>query len=265
MGAPFDLSFIFRFFPKLLDTLGLTLLIVAGSLAAGIFAGFLVALPRMYNVPVLKRFSQVYVSFFRGTPILIQLFLFYYGLPEILKLAGIDISKAPVLFFVIITYGLNTGAFLSETIRASVTAVNRGQIEAAYAVGMTGYQAFSRIVWPQALAVAVPVFSNVVLALLKDTSLAFTLGVMELTGKAQTLGALTQHFVEAYISLALIYLVISLVLERLLKLAERRLLRHEQPVSTGGGRFRLWFRLPRARSYRQLIADANAGKGGAEL
>lgn len=111
MGAPFDYTYIFSYFPKLLSTLGITLLIVTGSLLVGIIIGFLIALPRLYRIPVLNTMARVYVSFFRGTPILIQLFLFYYGLPEIMKLAHIDISKAPVLLFVISAYGLHTGAF----------------------------------------------------------------------------------------------------------------------------------------------------------
>lgn len=228
MVQDFDFAYLFQFVPKLLSTLGTTLFIVAGAAALGLAAGLLAALPRLYRVPVLQRISQVYVSFFRGTPILIQLFLFYYGLPELLKPAGIDVTKAPVLFFVILTYGLHTGAYVSETIRAAVTSVDRGQVEAAYAVGMTGYQAFSRIVLPQALALALPVFANTLLGLLKDTSLAFTLGVMEMTGKAQTLATLTQHFAEAYLSLALIYLAVSFFLEKLMLRAENRLLRHEK-------------------------------------
>ncbi|MBE9913318.1 amino acid ABC transporter permease [Paenibacillus donghaensis] len=260
MGAPFDYTYIFSYFPKLLSTLGMTLLIVGGSLLVGMIVSFFIALPRLYRIPVLNTLARVYVSFFRGTPILIQLFLFYYGLPEILKLAHVDISKAPVVVFVILTYGLHTGAFMSETIRASVTAVDRGQVEAAYAVGMGGYQAFTRIVLPQALAIAIPVFSNLVIALLKDTSLAFTLGVMEMTGKAETLGSLTQHFIEAYISLALIYLAVSLTLERLLLIAERRLLRHEQPDAAGHRRFLL----QRKSSYRHMVASIDSGKGGAE-
>ncbi|QHW33382.1 amino acid ABC transporter permease [Paenibacillus rhizovicinus] len=228
MGAKFDISYVFTFFPKLLSTLQTTLLIAGGALLAGLIFGFIAALPRLYKVPVLQRLSQLYASFFRGTPILIQLFLFYYGLPEVLKLIGIDISRAPVLLFVIVTYGLHTGAYVSETIRSAVASVDRGQVEAAYSVGMSGYQAFTRIVMPQALAIAVPVLSNVILALLKDTSLAFSLGVMEMTGKTSSLATLTNHFVESYISLALIYLVISIVLERLLLVLEKRLLRHEK-------------------------------------
>ncbi len=262
MGAPFEIGYVFSFLPKLLETLGVTLLIVAGSLLTGLAAGFLVALPRMYKIPVLRTLSGIYLSFFRGTPILIQLFLFYYGLPEILKLVGLDLTRAPVMFFVILTYGLHTGAYAAEMIRASVEAVDRGQVEAAYAAGMTPYQAFSRIVLPQALGIAVPVFSNLVIALLKDTSLAFTLGVMEMTGKAQTLGALTQHFIETYIALAFIYLIISFTLERLLAAAERRLTRHEIRERSGGaGRFKL----KRRGSYRSVwnsLAEADTGKGG---
>ncbi|AZN42812.1 amino acid ABC transporter permease [Paenibacillus albus] len=228
MGATFDISYVFQFIPKLLHTLGTTLFIVAGAMLLGLLFGFIAALPRLYKVPVLQRISQVYASFFRGTPILIQLFLFYYGLPEVLKLIGLDLSKAPVLFFVILTYGLHIGSYVSETIRSAVTSVDRGQVEAAYAIGMTGYQAFTRIVMPQALGIAVPVLSNVLIGLLKDTSLAFTLGVMELTGKSQTLASVTRHFIESYIALALVYLVISMILERLLLVAERRLLRHEK-------------------------------------
>ncbi|CAM4469376.1 amino acid ABC transporter permease [Paenibacillus phoenicis] len=261
MGAPFDFSFVISAFSKLWSTLGVTLLIVGGSLLTGMIVGFVIAFPRLYRIPVLQQFSKVYVSFFRGTPILIQLFLFYYGLPELLKLVHLDISRAPVLFFVILTYGLHTGAFMSEMIRASVTAVDRGQVEAAYAIGMKGHQAFTRIVLPQALAVAVPVFSNMVIALLKDTSLAFTLGVMELTGKAQTLGALTQHFIEAYLALAFIYLVVSFTLEKLLRAAERRLLKHEQ--TDGAERRR--FRIERKPSLRAMFAGIGAEKGGAKL
>jgi L-cystine transport system permease protein len=261
MGASFDFNFVLSFLPKLLTTLGTTLLIVAFSLLVGILVGFLVALPRLYKVPVLRTCSEIYISFFRGTPILIQLFLFYYGLPEIMNIIHVDMTKTPVLVFVILTYGLHSGAFMSEMIRASVTAVDRGQVEAAYAMGMTGYQGFTRIILPQALAIAVPVFSNLVIALLKDTSLAFTLGVMEMTGKAQTLGVITQHFIEAYIALALIYLVISFTIEKLLLVAERRLLLHENRNSPVKNRFSIrknW-------SYRQIVTEMKSGKGGVGL
>ncbi|REK68346.1 MAG: cysteine ABC transporter permease [Cohnella sp.] len=224
-----ELRYVFEFIPKLLSSLHTTLLIVAASMALGLAIGVLVALPRLYRVPVLQRLSQLYVSFFRGTPILILLFLIYYGLPELLKLVHIDVTRTPVLVFVILTYALHSAAYISEAVRAAVEAVDRGQTEAAYAIGMTGFQAFVRVVLPQALAVSVPVLANQVIANLKDTSLAFSLGVMEMTGKAQTLVAATRHFIEAYVSLAAIYFVISLILQKLFQIAERRLLKYEGP------------------------------------
>lgn len=230
MSRKFDITYVFDFIPKLLTYLNITLLIVGSSILLGLVIGMLVALPRLYNVPVLKRISQVYVSFFRGTPILIQLFLIYYGLPTILQWINIDISRVAVLYFVILAYALNSGAFVSEMIRASVSAVDKGQIEAAQSIGMSGYQTFTRIILPQALAISILLFGNLVIGNLKDTSLAFTLGVMEMTGRSQTLGTATQHFVETYIALSLIYFVISMILEQVFLWLERRLHRHEASV-----------------------------------
>lgn len=254
MGLPFDISYVFSFVPKLASTLLLTLGIVAGSLLSGLLFGLIAALPRLYRIPVLQQASVAYASFFRGTPILIQLFLIYYGLPELLKMAHIDVTRTPVLVFVILTYGLHTGAFVSETIRGAVMAVDRGQVEAAYALGMTGPQAFLRIAAPQALAIAVPVLANQTLALLKDTSLSFTLGVMEMSGKAQSLARITQHFLEAYLALALLYLAVAFILEKLLLAAERRLLRHERPGEAAGR-----FRLRRGLTLRKLASGLQGG------
>lgn len=228
MGAQFDIQYVFEYFVKLLPFIQISLFIVASSIVLGLLFGLLAALPRLYRVPVLQRLSQLYASFFRGTPILIQLFLLYYGLPEVLKLVHIDITRLPVLVFVILVYGLHSGAYVSEGIRAAVSAVDRGQVEAAYAVGMNGFQAFTRIVFPQAIAIAVPILANLVIATLKDTSLAFTLGVMELTGKSQTLATMSRHFIESYIALAAVYFILSIALERLFLLAERRMLKHER-------------------------------------
>lgn len=260
MGKKFDITYVFIHFPKLLTCLNTTLSIVIFSMLFGFIFGLIAALPMVYKIPVLKRLSELYISFFRGTPILIQLFLIYYGLPQLLLLLHINVSKAPVLTFVILTYALNSGAFLSEAIRTAVLSVDRGQVEAAYSIGMTEYQAFRRIVIPQALAIAIPVFANLVIANLKDTSLAFTLGVMDLTGKAQTLAQLTQHFIETYIALAFIYLAISLVLEKLFSLAERHLLEYENQREFGKrlyGRKRLLVNL--------FPSEIKLQKGGSRL
>ncbi|MUT66864.1 amino acid ABC transporter permease [Paenibacillus sp. NEAU-GSW1] len=220
----FDPTAIFGYIIQLLPFLRMTLLIVGGSILIGLFIGLIVALPRLYRIPLLKQLSQIYVSFFRGTPILIQLFLFYYGVPEFLKLFQIDASRTSAIYFVILTYALHSGAYISEVIRGAVEAVDRGQVEAAYAIGMNSYQAFVRIVLPQALAISIPVFANVVTGNLKDTSLAFSVGIMDITGKARTVGALTQQFVEIYIALTLIYFLLSYGLQKLFAFIERRLM-----------------------------------------
>ncbi|MCR2806321.1 amino acid ABC transporter permease [Paenibacillus soyae] len=223
----FEIAYVFEYFYRLLPSLKVTLLIVGSSIGLGTIVGLLVALPQLYRIPVLRRLSQLYVSFFRGTPILIQLFLFYYGVPEVLKLVYVDLTRTPALFFVILTYSLHSGAYIAEVIRGAVSAVDRGQVEAAYAVGMNGFQAFSRIVLPQALSISIPVFGNIVIGNLKDTSLAFTLGILDITGKAQTMGTLSQRFIEIYISLAALYFIISFALQKLFDRLEKRLLRHE--------------------------------------
>ncbi|WP_372638375.1 amino acid ABC transporter permease [Cohnella sp.] len=259
MGAKFDIQYVFEYFVKLLPFVQISLVIVASSILLGLLFGLLAALPRLYRVPVLQRLSGIYASFFRGTPILIQLFLFYYGLPEALKLIHIDVSRLPVLSFVILVYGLHSGAYVSEGIRAAVTAVDRGQVEAAYAVGMSGFKAFTRIVFPQALAIAVPILANLVIATLKDTSLAFTLGVMELTGKSQTLATISRHFIESYIALAAVYFILSVVLERLFLHLERRMLKYER--ETGKSKRSLLRNKRLERSANTSVALSKGGTG----
>jgi len=240
MGAEFNFGLIFDYFLKLLPFIKISLIIVGSSILVGLGVGLLVALPRMYKVPIFQRLSQVYVSFFRGTPILIQLFLIYYGVPEILKLLNVDVSRFDVLYFVILTYGLHSAAFISEGIRASVSAVDRGQIEAAYSVGMNGYEAFKRIIAPQAFAIWIPILGNLIIGTLKDTSLAFTLGVMELTGQSQTLGLLNRHFIESYLALALVYFILSVFLEKGFILLERRFIKYEKTsVEKSGNAFKI--------------------------
>lgn len=144
-------------------------------------------------------------------------------------------------------------------IRAAVGAVDRGQVEAAYAVGMTGFQAFTRIVLPQAVSIALPVFSNLVIANLKDTSLAFSLGIMELTGKSQTLAVMSRHFLETYVSLAIIYFILSFGLEKLFHLIERRLLKHERRIAVEDKE-----PLIKKDKSRRFAAGIGFGRGGRE-
>jgi len=228
MGKSFDLSLVLDFVPELLRYLHITLIVLGGSIVLGLIGGLLLAVPRLYRVPVLSQLATLYVSFMRGTPILIKLFLVYYGLPELLKPLGIDLSRADPLLFVIVTYALSDAASFAEIFRGAVRSVDKGQTEAAYAAGMTAFQSFRRIVVPQALVVAFPNMANTLIGSLKDTSLAFSIGVMDMVGRGQTLISATSHALEVYISLSIIYYIIVIVLEKGFARTERRLQRHER-------------------------------------
>ncbi|MED4403585.1 amino acid ABC transporter permease [Metabacillus fastidiosus] len=231
MGRQFDITLILDFLPKLLSYLPITLFILTAAVFLGLIIGFLVALPRVYNIPVIGKIAIVYVSFMRGTPILIQLFLIYYGLPAILQLIHIDITRMNPMFFVIITYALSSGATFSEIIRAGIQSVERGQEEAAYSIGMSKKQAFIRIILPQALVMMFPNFGNSIISFLKDTSLAFTIGVMDMLGRGDTIIAATAHALEVYISLSIIYYTIALLLEKGFKLSEKQLQKHRKEIA----------------------------------
>lgn len=226
MGTAFDGSLIFTFILKLLGHLDVTFEILVVSMFFGLFAGILLAIIRYYNIPILKQIVIVYVSFIRGTPIIIQLFLIFYGLPEIFELFSIDIKRMDALVFVMITYSLSNAASFTEIFRGALIAVNKGQIEAAHSIGMTNMQSFVRIVFPQSLRIAFPNIANTVIGSLKDTSLAFTIGVMDIMGRGETLIAATMHALEVYIALSIIYYVIVIVLERGFKRSERFINKH---------------------------------------
>lgn len=227
MGKSFDITLIFSFVPKLVVYFPATLEILVLSLLLSIIIGFIIALSRIYRVPVLSQIAVVFLSYVRGVPIIVQLFLMYFGLPEILDKVGIDTTRTNVMCFVVITYGLYMGAIFSENIRASVGSVSKGQIEAAYSIGMKPLIAFKRIILPQAVIVMLPNFANMVIGGLKDTSLAFSVGMMEVMSRGKILGATTNHFFEVYISLAAIYYVAYLFISKLFKLAEKRVSRHK--------------------------------------
>jgi L-cystine transport system permease protein len=231
--ALLDWEFMAAVVPELLSALPLTLRIAAVSLLLALLVGLATALVRLYAVPVASQLAALYVSFTRGTPLLVQIYLSYYGLPKVLEALearhgwAIDVSGIPAVAYVYFAFTLNVGAYSSETIRAAIQAVDRGQMEAALSIGMTRLQAMRRIVLPQAFTVALPSFGNTAIALVKDTSLAFLVSVVELMGKAKILGARGLQFFEVYIVVALVYWAVCLVIERLVAALERRVRRYE--------------------------------------
>ncbi|MGG1674788.1 amino acid ABC transporter permease [Neobacillus sp. NRS-1170] len=228
MGKAFDPSLIFEFIPTLFHYLGVTLQILAASIFLGLILGVAAAIPRLFKIPILNQLVILYVSFIRGTPILIQLFLVFYGVPAVLQIINIDVSKLEVFYFVIITYAISNGAGFSEIFRGAIRAVDKGQTEAAYSVGMTSTQNFFRIVLPQALRIAFPNVANSVIGSLKDTSLAFTIGVMDMMGRGDTLISATAHALEVYISLSIIYYSVVLLFEKIFEKLEKYFNRYQK-------------------------------------
>jgi cystine transport system permease protein len=189
------------------------------SFALGLVLGLAVALVRLFGPRPLVPVVRFYVWIIRGTPLLVQLFLIFYGLPA----AGIVLDAFPAA---LIGFTLNIGAYTSEIIRAVIASVPRGQWEAAYSIGMTWRQAMQRTILPQAARVAVPPLSNSFISLVKDTSLAAAITVPELFQAAQRIVATTYEPLILYIEAALIYLAMSSVLSSLQTKLEARLGRY---------------------------------------
>lgn len=196
-----------------------TLPLTAISMVLGLVLALVVALMRLSSLPLLSGLARGYVSIIRGTPLLLQLFIIFYGLPSM----GVTIEPFPSAC---IAFTLNVGGYASEVVRAAILSVPRGQSEAAATVGMGYVATMRRIVLPQATRVAVPPLSNTLISLVKDTSLASTIQVTELLRKAQEIAAPTYEFFTLYSVAALYYWVVCLVLSFTQARAETRLDRY---------------------------------------
>ncbi len=208
------------FWPLLSAGLIFTVPLTLITFVLGILLGLLVALARLYGPTPLVVLVRFYVWLIRGTPLLVQLFLIFYGLPSV----GIvlDAFTAAVIGFT-----LNIGAYSSEIIRATLAAIPKGQWEAAYSIGMNWPQVMWRVILPQAARIAVPPLSNTFISLVKDTSLAAAVTVPELFQAAQRLASVTYEPLILYIETAIIYLLFSSVLSTLQDRLERKLTHKE--------------------------------------
>ncbi len=222
---------------EIIKFIPVTLKITVVSILIAVLIALLSALIRINKIPVLNKITGFYISFVRGTPLLVQIYLSYYGLPKLLDYINlrygteIDISSISAITYVYIAFSLNVGAYLSETFRAAILSVDKGQWEAALAVGMTKTKAFVRIILPQAFVIALPNLGNTVISLVKDTSLAFIISVVEMMGQAKIIGAQGLNFFEVYIVVALLYWIICIIIERAVNLWEKKLRVFERGVS----------------------------------
>lgn len=222
MNKIFDVNYIFYSIPLIAKALPLTLIIMISSLLFGIILGLLITVMKLKKNIVLNSVANGYTAFIRGTPPLLQLFLVFYGLPQVLGSVGIDINGWDKVIFAIITFSLNSSAFLSEVMRSSYLAIDAGQREAALSVGMNDFQVLMRVIIPQAFVIAVPSLGNLVISLLKETSYVFTIGVIDILGKAKLIGAdgYGVRQLEVYIGAALIYWAMCIIIERIIAIYE---------------------------------------------
>lgn len=213
------------FLPLLEGALKYTFPLAVTTFTLGLIIAFFTALARIFGNKLLSVIAQTYVSIIRGTPLLVQLFIIFYGLPTI----GIILDPFPSA---VIGFSLNVGAYASEIIRAAILSISKVQWEAAYSIGMTHSQALRRIVLPQALRVSVPPLSNSFIGLVKDTSLASLILVTEMFRRAQEIAATNYEFLFVYSLAAIIYWVICFILTLIQGRIEARL---DRFVDSPGG------------------------------
>lgn len=212
MGKLFAWDRFYENIPKILPYLSVTFSIVVYATVFGVLLGMVIVLVQIKKIPGLSQLVKVYVSFMRGTPMLVQLMLVYYGIPALLDpVLGTRINREwGAVNFAYVTFILNQGAFLSAIFYSATTSIPYGQTEAGLSAGLTEFQTFYRIVLPQMVKTALPPFGSDLVGLFQNSSLVFLIGVTDIMGRAKTIGTATKHVLEAYVFVVIIYIVISL-------------------------------------------------------
>lgn len=235
MEKYFDVSYIWSALPDLLPYLWVTLYIAAFSVIGGTLFGLVLAAAKLSTNKFLRALANGYTTIIRCTPSIVLLFLVYYGIPAFSEgLFGIYLQNVSTGVFVVVTFSLQFAAMMSEVIRSSYLAIDRGQFEAAVSVGLTPFQAYRRIIFPQAFVVALPNFGNGLISVLQEGALAYTIGFIDVVGKANLIIANNYgtHTLEIYLALAVIYWVISISIEKIFSVLEKAFTKGKQPIKT---------------------------------
>jgi His/Glu/Gln/Arg/opine family amino acid ABC transporter permease subunit len=226
----FSIKYLVRSAPEILARLPLTLWIALSATLAGWCIGFIVAIIRIRKMPILNGIAGFYISFIRGTPLMVQIYLTYYGIPIVIlilnTLSGnpdVVVNSFSPMAFAIIAFALNCGAYSSETLRAAILSIDHGQIEAAYSVGLTSLQTMTRIILPQALLVAVPTLASSLMSMIQATSLAFCVSVVDIMSAAKLAGSRNYRYFEVFVLVALIYWAVCTAVQEIMKRLEKRL------------------------------------------
>ena len=219
----FHAQYIWTAFIDLVPYLWVTLAMMAGTVFFGGLLGLLLARAKIRRGKLSRALAEVYIYLTRCIPSIVMLFVVYYGLPEFLLTFGIDMNHVGKGVFVIITFSVLFSSAMCEVFRSAYLSVDPGQTEAALSIGMSGWQAYIRIILPQAMEAALPNICNTTISLLKSTSLAFMMSVKEITAIAKMKAAYGYNYIEAYLVIAFIYIIVCTIVQILFQLIERRI------------------------------------------
>ncbi len=217
-----------------LQGLPVTLFMVVVSILIALPFGFIMAVINVRNVPIASQACRVYISFMRGVPIIVQIFLIYNSLPSLLNVVfstlGIpfDVFAVSTVFYAIVVFSLSEIAILAEVFRAAINGIDEGQLEAAESAGLTLTQSYVRIIVPQAFGAAIPVLGNAVTDLIKTTSLAFSMAIADVMGIAKVEAAASLDYIDSYLAVFFIYLILVLIFENLFKVLDKKLNFHKR-------------------------------------
>lgn len=214
-----DLLFAFEQLPRILQYVGVTLEITVLAMLFTVIFAAVITVIRYYKIPVLTQIINAYIDLFRGTPLLTQLFFIYYGLAQV----STFFRDMPALIAAVFGLTLNAAAYTTESMRSALEAIPKGQTEAGLSVGMTKLQVMWHIILPQATKIAVPMLANDFIALLKNSSMAFTLGVREIMGQVSLIGNTSFKFFEMYLDAIIVYFVLSKIINIGQKWLEKRM------------------------------------------
>lgn len=193
------------------------------AMVTGAVLGLVLALMKMSRIKVLTALASLYIEVIRGTPLIVQALIMAYGLPQLMQSIGINFRWTYLIIPAIIVCGLNSAAYVAEVIRSGIQAVDKGQMEAARSIGMTRRQAMQLIVIPQALKIVLPSFGNEFVSLIKETSVLSYVGVVEILRKGALWNAATFNTFEAYIGVALVYMLLTIPSSKLVKRLEKKM------------------------------------------
>lgn len=226
----FNLMVIYNSFPMLLEGAWLTVKLTTIAVFFGIIIGTFTGIARLSDNRLVKQLAAIYVDFIRGTPLLVQVFLVYMGVPQIVSFLGSVLGAPEGYSFVIpaavagmIALSINSGAYVAEIVRSGIQSIDRGQTEAANSLGLSGSQTMRFIILPQAFRRIIPPLGNEFIAMLKDSSLVSAISLEELVRRGQMVITRTFRPFEIWIAVAIIYLVMTLAISRLVAWSEKKL------------------------------------------